>query len=619
MLSVSKMRGCFSAAGIPAMFLVAIALVVGLLGRCGPTGPNSTDAQQLQLGDVLFTVNDYPYYEGELKYLRALSAQQGQPSNNPFAELNRLTDTVKSAVSDCTVLAMCKWQNVKVDDTEVVDTFSKQINDRIDSELKQAKDMRALMISSSESALENLKKTKPADSKEVKEAQANLDRTKGMTDEQFFAQLNRVELSTIRAQAEEQIEKLKSDPMYRRLVQTRIFEQRLVEKYANEVQVSEDMIKESYDRITYKEISVSNALHPDSASRAAEALAKVKAGMDFDQAIMTYSDLKPTDPKKKEQFSNTLDRMTVLSNPETEPLAKLKVNRVSEVIKSEAGYKIYLVTKIEIATPANFAKVKDARLKEIQQSLGGSTYFRERQKFDAARKIEWKNDEPKLMYEYIQMTTGDRHHELDGPQNYQKRVDAWKDLYARCTEAADSMDTTSSALLRYGVFKMYEENLKPGPEKDKLESEKLALFREIEAEIPYYVFRKEYLDLLIASKAGDDALKELLSLAENLSDTTPEEKQRVADIEKLLPVAEASAKKDSPLVGQIQAELKRWHEEEKSAKEIEDEQKRQDAKDAEDLRKEKAALKAEQDKKQGASKTNPPPQPGDSGSQKKGG
>lgn len=587
MLSVSKMRGCFAAAGVPALAIVAIALVVGLVlpGRCTPRGTGQNQGEY-QLGDVLFTVNDIPVYEGEVRYARAQAAQNSRPSNDAMTELNKSVEQISFAVERAVILAMAKWQNVKGEEAEVVDFAQAKMNEGIDSMLKQSRDMHQLMITSSQSMLDTLKKSKGADSKEAKDAQANLDRLKAMTDDEIFSQATQGQstLSGLRAEVEQRLALMKEQPMLQRLTLAELLNDRLTEKYKSEVEVSDSMVKESYDRVTFKEIAILKATHPDFEQRAAEAIKAIQGGMPFDQAIMKYSDRKPVDPTKKEQFSSTIERINLWLSPDTRAISDLKINKLSAPINTEVGISIVMVTKVELATPPSVDSVKKARIDQIKQVIGGSTYEAEKRKFSAEAKFEWKSEEAKLLYDYWKMTAGDEVRKLDGEANREKRIDAWRDVYTRAKQA-ESMDSTLSALLQYAsFFQMYGEVL-AGPEKEKLKVEQAELYRTIESEIPFPAFRMQFVEALLDVKDGEGALKELLSISEGLYDTGDLERQRIKDVERLLPQAANYAPKDTPLIAKIQTELDRWHKDDDAAKKLAEEERKQAEKAAAEAKK----------------------------------
>lgn len=588
MLSISKMRGCFAAAGPPALIVIALALIVGLIlpGQCGgdPSGQPG-EAIDFPLGEVLFTVNGEPAYDGEVRFLRAKTAEQAPRTGDPLDELNLQVQPIALIADKTLVVAMAKWQGVKVEESEVIDHFTTMLNKNIEDALKQAREMHSLMVTSAETALKNAKETKGADSKEAKDAQANLDQLKARTDDEIFAQVAGTDLATARTQIESSLQEVKASAMYQRVLMGTIYETRLVDKFKGEVKVTDDMAKESYDQVTYREIVFLKLLDANYEQRAQDVLKKLQNGMDFNQAMLQYSDRKPGDINKASDAETTLERMMLWASPDTRPISDVKPNRISGIIKTEVGATIVKVTGVEVATPANFESVKASRIDQIKQAIGGSKYQVAKQEYEAEAKYEWKSESAKLLFDYSQIVTNKRASELDGEKNRAKRIEAWRDILTR-SEEADELDATVASLLRYSAFTQIELNTPPGEGREKLKKEKADLYKQIELEIPHSRFRVEFVQALLDVNDGEGALKEILNIAENLYDPSDAERERVKQLETLLPKAANLAPKNSPLIGKIQAELERWHSEEKEAKRIEEEQKKLDEADRKAMEKE---------------------------------
>ncbi|GEM_PF-4809910 len=597
MFSITKMRGCFAAAGPPALIVIAVALIVGLLNvrACGGT-KTEENPDTVPLGEVLFTVNDVPVYSGEIVFEKREAQKNAVPSADVYSDLAKEFQPVENAVMRAARIAFGKWQGVEADEKDLADFLSEQANKYLDAAAKQLSDQRNFMILQTQASLDAVKKSKGENSKEFKDTQARLAQLKGMSDEQF-AQSQGFSLAQLREQTEKNVEQIRTDPTFRRLNLWRLYEARTMKKYEAEVKVTDNMAKESYDRITYEEIKFHSANDPNYMARAEDVLKKVQSGMDFHQAILQYSDSKPANPKAPNAFSTTAERLNLIVSEDGAQIALLKPNRISGVIKAPDGAKIVKVTKIEIATPSNFDAVKAERIEQIKSTIANGRYQKALEDFSSKLKFEWNSDAPKLLHAYADLAAGKRAAELNGEKNRAKLIAAWRDLLSQVQNSSD-LDSTVSAMLQYAAFESIEKNTLPGPDQEKLKSEKLEIYKRIEGDIPYAEFHIEYAKMLIAAKEGKQGLDQLYQCASNLYESSPTEEKRAQQIEQIFAEAKKQFPAETELIGKVQSELDRWHKEDQEAKKQAEEEKKQQAADAAEIQRQKEALKAKQQAKQ---------------------
>jgi hypothetical protein len=217
-------------------------------------------------------------------------------------------------------------------------------------------------------------------------------------------------------------------------------------------------------------------------------------------------------------------------------------------------------------------------------------------------KIDWKVEIWKLLHDYSEIKSGSKSKEFAGAQNLQKRIAAYREILDKVT-SGDSADPRTAALLAFACFSQIDADTPAGPEKQKLDQERLQIYQNVSEYVTSPTFKFEYISLLLAAGQGDLALDQMLDIAVANSDYSPANAAQIKKLEALLPQAANLARKENPVIAQIQNEIKRAHENEAEAKKLEEEEKKQAAE----------AAKAEKDaaNKQPATTTpqSPPQQP----------
>lgn len=138
----------------------------------------------------------------------------------------------------------------------------------------------------------------------------------------------------------------------------------LLDKATGEVAVSEQEIKDSYEEVRLSNIFINKTEENDLAkARAEEALAKVKEGMDFVEAVKTYSEAGNVEK------DGDLGFISRSEYSEEDNLMKaafsLDVNEVSGVVETDNGYHILKVNEKKVAEGEEYEQAKE----EIKQTL----------------------------------------------------------------------------------------------------------------------------------------------------------------------------------------------------------------------------------------------------------
>lgn len=607
-MSITKIRNFMPATcGIVFGIVVVIALVVGMFLAPGQRAINSEWGET----PVAFKVGDYEVKEGEIGALiRAEESRFAGKIPTPFETLSAHTRALVNAIDRAIIFRMLEDEGIDFDPNDIEqikDVAVKKAKEEFDEQMLYVEITLKSQIMNQERELEKMKKEKGVNSKEAKEAEQKLKDLRemtvaqmfkqqtGMTPEQAFSFLSQNRLAEL---SSEDVRQTKLKELAQWLIEN---------KYAESVDTSEETIRKSYDFFTYQELLISKANNPDPVKKAEDVLKRIREGMDFGTAVVQFSDRAPAPNQKPEEAGTlTFDRLTVETNGLADPLFHLKPGEISGVISRPEGAAIYKLVKIEPKIPPNFDRIKNIRAAQMRKYLKMSKFARNFEARLKNTKFEWKNPAYKVLYDYDGLRRGERFQSLQGAEKREERMAAYREVLNRAKELLGKYPDLMAPVL-YACLNQIDIETFPGKEKEKLKEEKLQVYAEISQYIPSPIFRFEYVNLLLDAKQGDAALEQLLEIIRTAYDPTEENKALITQVEQLFPRATNYAKKDSPLIAEIQKELKQWKENEAEKKRMEAEA----AKRLEEERKkaEQEVKKQEANKQPEKAKTPPKPAP----------
>jgi hypothetical protein len=580
-LSITKFRGCFSAAGPPVAILIGVVLVVGFLyNRNGSNRPDASDVRRL--GEPAFKVDGFEIYDSELGSYVQQARQQAIDSKrqasgpvelSPSETLRLYQTALQRGLYLGLESVIARKQGIEATEEDVRKSAEESARKSIEQVRSEAEMQQKMYTSIYQSQLDAEKKKDPK-SPRIKELEAKLAEIAKQTPDQVLAQrLQGMTPDQYVQRVMQEVEKAMQDP-YQRRVQIGVVSYELVRaKYAQAVDTSDKALRDSYDKFTLQEITLTG---DDAKTKAEAVLAKIKGGMDFAEAARQFTTRKT--PDGKPDISNTFRaRFDLMSQAALEPILSLKKGEISGVIEMAGAASLYKLVDIQPDVPKDFDKQKQQRAETMRTTLASAKLAAE---LEAARKaaaatVEWKDEAWKLAFDWFDLQEGDKGKELLGVQNKPKRVEALKSILERSKSTVGSV-ADIPPLVRYAALNQLDVEDPAGREARKADLlETYGLLVDIVASTQ---FRISYVEMLLGSGKGDEALKQLY---ENVLSAFPPSATTapiIAEVERYLTKAANYASKDSKTLADIQKELEQWHkddEEQKAqAKKDEDERKK---------------------------------------------
>lgn len=599
-MSITKFRGCFTYAGPPIVIFVGLVLIVGFLYRGrNPSNGASPEQTAAMLGAPAFTLGSYDVYLGEFRQIFDNLRQQqiqsrsqgGTPAElTPADTLGLYAQALSELVDRAAVMNLAKQRHIDISDDDLSAFVLEMEKENMNQQQQTFEMIKQFQISS---AQQQLAKIKDPNSQAAKDANAQLERIKAMSFEAAFkSQSQGLTPEQYLASVSDNMEKRLADPLFKRSAAAGAAHKAMIDQFAAKVDVSDEALKRSYDKLQYIQIGIQGE---GAKAKAEEVLKKIRGGLDFKAAAKEFSSLK--DAKGNVSLDPiTQSRFDLLSTSTYPPVLDLKPGEVSEVSASMGTAYIYKLLKVEQNVPKEFDSLKASRMKDYRDRVAAAMMAKEDEKIntDAKKAIKWNDEGIKLLFEFSEFQSKQTDKAV--------RISTLNKLVTD-TQNASSELPDIPVLIRYLCLNQLDVEVPEGEAKKKIKAELLDTYGPLLDVAPSVSLRFQYIDELIKAGKGDPALDMLL---DNMGAAYPAEAQTepiVTKVEALLPKAANLATKGSPVVDNIQKEIKTWRTEFAENKAAEEENRKENAKQEAELKKQEAAKKAD------SSKQPTPPKP----------
>ena len=585
--------------GTPVLLIVAVLLVVGFLYTpqgCGNGGSMSA-AANAELSDPVLSVGESKVYAAEaakvIDNMRASAMQEAaqRPTNSeltPFEMLSIYMQAASSLARQGAVLELGRQQGIEIDEDQMHAVLVQMNEDTLAQQKRQFEMMQALQIGPMEANLEKLKKDK-ASADKIAEAEKALNDAKALTFDKIFQEQTGQDPQTyVNAQVAEIEKNAAVDPVIARGITASAIQMELNNRYAQGIDTSDAALKASYDKLVYKQIMLSG---DDAKKKADEVLAKIKGGMDFDEAAKQFSMLKKPDGTTQLD-STTETRLDLMGDELHGALNEMKQGDVSEVVEFAGAAYIYKLVAVRPDAPADFASVKTQRSEMLRQRLVNAKINEEIVNLIGAtgEKVQWVDGGLKLLADYMNTNSAT------------EQVPALEKILEQSEDVTTNFPDLGP-LIRYAVIGQLQVEVKDAEKKKELNEKMLDAYEAVVTIAPSTDLRFQYINALMEAGNGDRALELLLDNAIGATPVSDATLPIISRVEALLPKVANRATKDNKLIAEIQEEVKRWREDLAARKkEEEDEKKRAAAEEAELKRQE-----AEEKKNETSNKPANPP------------
>lgn len=538
-------------------------------------------------GPVAFKMDGVSIYQvtidsnARATQMRIIEEKRQDPNSTgevgPAEIVSSFSQAVDTSINAAALLSIAAKEGIELGPDEINDWVPAAADRMVEEQVANTAQNREIQVRMADIQLEQLKKEKGETSEEYLAAQRRIDEMKGLSDVRFFETVSGQKIPELKQQILALYRQAMNERGQYQSLQAEMAADQIRRKWERAVDTSDAALKKSYDKVTYQQIYFEAGTSGDAKARAAEALEKIRGGMDFKAAIDEYSDMRPSDSNMKpsEVAEQTLDRYAIEAAGSYKVVLDLEPGGVSDVVELPTGAAVYKLVKIEPGVPEDFEAQKAKRANDIRTAAVAGRINDGIEQTRKTAKIEWESEAFRLLHEYDQIVnpTGARHAEFAGAENQTKRLMEFRTIFEALREAeANSPDLVAS--LRYVCFEQIDSLTPAGPDKDQLNEERLQVYADVASFISSSEFKFQYLNVLLAAKMGDQALEQLLDIATNATLYNPSTFPNVEKVEALLPRAIEVATPNSPVIDQVKAEIELAKQNAEEAKKLEEEEKR---------------------------------------------
>lgn len=503
----------------------------------------------------------------------------------PLAEVQNINLALSGLIDRATMLEFAKKEGILLTDASVRTILGKRV--------KQMRDM--------------IREQLVADKKLAANA----------TDAEFLAAAKKEgqDVEAQEKQAFEQIDQALKDPSLRPQIMESAAQIALQDKYAQKTTVSDADLENSYKQYVFKQIVFNEAKEGAENKKMAEkALAEIKAGKSFEQAMEQYIKTAPPTGKKKSDVTQDLPASFVDTNETYAELRNMKPGEV-KLVEMQFGPVLYKFVQEKKELPPDFATKKEDLRKQQVMSKAFENVMKDVEEFKKNVKIKWESPGHEVLHKYMKELQGGKL--ANKPFAEMKQVLEPLSNEAKTAADSDPEGRRAAVLARYAMLDQLWKNAKTEEEKNSIIEERILAAEEVLAETESPQTRLALAQLYL-DKKDPAAIEQVIRAAEGNTSLGPMGQKTDNDIVAMVAKLKAASlgtpddfqriekehqrwlkDRQAEMAAQAQAMLERQEEERRWKEQEEAEKKAAEAKSREEAEKEKSE-KDKQESKAGS-------------------
>jgi hypothetical protein len=517
-VSIESVRKFVEKYGIGCFALLFLSFSISALTlQCGKNG--NTPGQETNVGVPIATVGKFAATSDQVDGI-VTSQRHSGASFSPLDEATTYSQGLNNVLDHVTGLAFAASKGLVLDD--------KAVEEAIPSLWAQQEDTHRQIL---------VQGHKLAPNASQKEFEAAYEKDSGRS------------LDQERQQFTDDFNTAFNDPAKKELIRSEVANQSLNVQYAAKTNITDDDLKATYSTVSVQRISFDGKNGVDADTQAQKALADIKGGMSFEDAIKKYTTAKPEAGKS---ITAPIDISAQIAQylPEYKPLFKLKQGEVSEPIKMGTGASIFKVVKISENLPPDFDKNKDQLRKDLQKQTASTNLTQDLEAFKKANPPKWASPAYEAMYDYG--ATGQ-----DTTLSPEKRAAKYAAIEAEAKGALNGSDGRVAALALFAANSAIYDSATP-EKKKAMAADRIAALTAVLQGSESPALRIELVDLDLAADKPKDAVDQLKAAALALTGTSVEDQKNYEGILAKLDAMKASKKISDDDAKIVQSTLDKW-------------------------------------------------------------
>ncbi|MBS1713142.1 MAG: hypothetical protein JST30_02265 [Armatimonadetes bacterium] len=347
----------------------------------------------------------------------------------------------------------------------------------------------------------------------------------------------------IKKAAVEQGQTLANDPENGAVFRAQVLVHALTKAYAASVEATPEAYKKSTESFETKSLPFDDVKVPldERKATADKALADLKGGMKFPDAIKKYAPKKP-------DIALPMPRALVEASPELAPILSIKPGQVSDVIVFQGNPTIYIVDSVKANVPPDFDKKQKFYLDTYKTSQATKQLGKDLE--EVKKSVKWHSDVCRLSFELGVL-------ESKGPT---EGIDAFhaalRDIASKLKDAkpTDLLGAKLQAMAKFEAFETVFSSSKP-EEKKEMRAERSEMIRDVLSDTESVVLRLELFDNEAEAGNFEAAGEALVDAAKNNTGSDPIAIDLNQQITTKLEAARTAKKIDTAVLDAVQKEI----------------------------------------------------------------
>ncbi|MCE9560395.1 MAG: hypothetical protein K8R88_15785 [Armatimonadetes bacterium] len=492
-----------------------VALGASMFGSCNKGGAQEQQQQNTRPKEAPFALVGTTELVPSM-IATGMESIQKQYGGNLEADLFPavMGNAMQVAINDAVAVEAGKKNGVTVDDAEAVKSFDTQWESSMPMARMQMIQQGQLKPNSTQADFE----------KAVKDASG------GKT------------LAEIKTEKLAEFKKALADPATRSSLLSQLIEKGIDEKLAASLKISDEDLKHSRDLYEVRRVFSKDQ------KKIEKALAEIKAGTAFKDAMAKFSEDVPQPPKTIKETTINVPMANFYGNDKLAIVKTLKADEDSPIIPVDNGFAVYRMVKVTVTNIPDFEKQKESIRKDFEGQI--ATQKREAMIRNLTKELkpDWKIDSFRKLFE------------LNNPKEGATKEELKKQKIALIEEPSatypDEVSTQADVYVRFKAISDLWKEFTPA-EKTKYTSAKLEIYGQFLSRAESVKLRLEMADLLM-EKNDPLAVEQILQAALGNIAFEPKNQQDFANIAGALIKLKAAKLGTAEQLADIQKALDRW-------------------------------------------------------------
>jgi hypothetical protein len=521
-----------------------VAMVAGMFMSCGD--PNRGGPDDLAGGFVVARIGDYSITSEQVDNLTRQQAESlmGSAANlGPELEATFMAGVLGQLVEQGLVMRVAQDRGIRMTDADVMRLADREIDQRVADMRQQYVMMGRLEPDATEEEFQKVFKEEMGE-----------------------------DLAVLRKQSSDELATHLKVPEQRVNIVAHFSREALINALRDQHKPGDEDLRQSFESYEFKRVLITPEGAGDQSPRekAAEVLADVRGGLEFERAMDRYSGETPAPDKRVSETTVTLARRDLTASPVLSSLQTLEPGQISEVLPLPDGAGFYkLIAKSE-DLPEDFEERKEEYRHSYADSQAAALLQADLDKLRKDGPIVWESEGYQALYDLYVVTS-------DFRRPREERAAEWRRIEEVAARAAreDAVGMKAAIYARMLAFQSRYQDSTPA-EREDMRQERIEVLEAVLVVTESPQMRMELAELFAENQDGEGVFRHLLAGAR--ANAAPDEsgQQMYNEINSHIERYQSSGLLTAEQIAQLEEVQARWRAERAQQEIYEEEMRRQE-------------------------------------------